>query len=61
MAMPTHAEAEYELSYSVALWQLPSPSDIDIPFHQVVAHSHTSSLMVPHLILHITNIHHNNY
>ena len=26
MAMPTHAEAESELSNSVALWQLPSPS-----------------------------------
>ena len=26
MAMPTHAEVEYELSCSVALWQLPSPS-----------------------------------
>ena len=26
MAMPTHAEAEYELSNSVALWQLPSLS-----------------------------------
>ena len=26
MAMPTHAEAEYELSNSIALWQLPSPS-----------------------------------
>ena len=26
MAMLTHAEAEYELSNSVALWQLPSPS-----------------------------------
>ena len=27
--------------------------------HQVVAHSHTSSLMISCLILHITNIHHN--